>query len=172
MKGLHYKGILLLLVFACLGNTAFASYDYIMPTTLEYDLAANYMIEIPANINLNEADHFSVRAYDVDLPDGQELVISLDKAQTNIVDNILTLTAEGSNNKTMECNVCVVDETDGELGVISSIYESDYVVAVFASGNDLPVKYGGLFFTPQTTSAKRGHYTTALYYTVEIKDYM
>ncbi len=156
-----------------LGVTACAEYDSIMPTTLEYDVYSNFMIEIPFSINLNDTDSFQIRAYDVDLPNGQELVISIDNEQTAIQENdTLRLTADGAIEKTMECNIYVVDTADQSGTITYSLFDSDFVVAVFDSTNEAPIKYGMLLFTPQRTGAKRGHYTGALYYTVEIKDYL
>jgi hypothetical protein len=140
-------------------------------TQIEYLLAANYTVEIPYNVDLNTDQTITVRAYNVDVPDGEELVVSVDTEKSGLTDGLFCLkTADNENS--IECTISVMSGSGEDAVAVGSLAENDNVVAVFGAGDNTLMQFGSLYINPIKDTARRGHYFGNIYYTIEVKDYM
>lgn len=158
------------LVLVTIITTCYCFADDTAFTQVDYLLSANYIVEIPSMISLNDAQIIPISASSIDLPDGDELVISIDTTRSAIDGDVLVIS--DGNSKTMDCRITVMSGNGDDAEPFASVYGTDYVIAIFENDNETPIQFGGIQVTPLREGAKRGYYYGTLYYTIEVRDYM
>lgn len=156
------------MAISCLGRAAYAANETSASTEFTFDIESHYIVFIPYTFDLNQESTLPLYAQGVDLPEGKELVVSIDPTQSAMQNDMLLLTS-GERTMAVEIRVGGIEDSD-DVDVTDTLSITDYVVAVFESENDTPVQYGALKFTPLDETALRGHYSCTLYYTLELRD--
>lgn len=166
-KALAFLSAVLLIV-GILTPAAFAANETSGSTLITYNVESGYTISIPATVLLNNQNYLTFSAANVSLEYGKHLYIELDRSRTEFMsdgDNLIM--RGGSGNDTIECGITVGNLDDDQR---HSLYDTTYIVASFASGDESPSQYGKLYLTPYANGGTpSGTYSCTLYYNIGVR---
>ena len=168
MKRIITSAIIMALILCCYCTIAFADNETTAEMSVEYTVGGTYNISIPSTLSLNTDSSISFYASNVNILNNKKLIVTLDKMRLPEHNGCLQL-SNTSGYGTLDCDMVV-----GENGRSNtySVEDTMYIVAVFGNGDDAPIRYGRLDFTPNTSGVPTGKYSCTMYFTIEVGDFV